>query len=95
MTWNTRRSFDTFWLVPTEYAKILPYGFVTCGFWGPPILRKRWRDQERLAMTKRDTIGPKMITHTFYYLGIYYLGINFLITQDICYTELSGRNSFV
>ena len=32
-----------------------------------------------------------MITHTHFY----YLGIIFLITQDICYTELSGRNSFV
>ena len=28
-------------------------------------------------------------THTFYYLGIH-----FPITQDICYTWLSGRNSF-
>ena len=29
-------------------------------------------------------------THIFCYVGI-----NFLIAQDICYTELSGRNSFV
>ena len=29
------------------------------------------------------------------YTHFYYFGINFLITQDICYTELSGRNSFV
>ena len=35
-------------------------------------------------------MGTKMITHTYYYLEI-----NFPITQDICYTGLSGRNSFV
>ena len=29
-------------------------------------------------------------THTFYYLGI-----NFPIAQDICYTGLSGRNDFM
>ena len=30
------------------------------------------------------------------YTTLFYdLGTNFLIAQDICYTELSGRNSFV
>ena len=37
------------------------------------------------------TMGPKMITYTYFY----YLRINFPITQDICYTGLSGRNYFV
>ena len=32
-----------------------------------------------------------MITRT----PFYYLGVDFPTTQDICYTELSGRNSFV
>ena len=37
-----------------------------------------------------NTKGPKMITHTFYHLGI-----NFSIAQAISYTGLAGRNRFV
>ena len=35
-------------------------------------------------------MGPKMITHIFIIWEF-----NFLIAQDICYTGLPGRNSFV
>ena len=35
-------------------------------------------------------MGPKMITHTSFYLGI-----NFQIAQDIFYTGVSGTNYFV
>ena len=33
------------------------------------------------------TMGPKMIAHNFYYLGII-----FPFTQDICYTGFSGKS---
>ena len=36
----------------------------------------------------KSTKGPKMIDYT----NVYYLGLNFRITQDICFTGLSGRN---
>ena len=31
-------------------------------------------------------MGPKMITHTCYYLGLHFPN-----AQDICYTELAGK----
>ena len=43
-----------------------------------------------IAQVFYSTMAPKMFlhTHTFYCLGI-----NFPITQDICYTRLSRRNA--
>ena len=42
-----------------------------------------------LFRPQKNYYGPKSITH------LYDLRINFPIAQDICYTGLSGRNSFV
>ena len=48
MIWNTRKSFDTFWPVPTKHSEILPYG-LRVGL-GACILRKAVFGTDDLCM---------------------------------------------
>ena len=70
-------------------ARLPPEGSLSCDtpltfVWGPRFVTF-------CPKSGPYTMGPKMITQDIFK----YLGINFSITQDICYTGLSGRNYFV
>ena len=58
--------------------------------WSVPICMVCVGPRIRIMGPMQDTMGTKMITTYSYYSGK-----SLSITQDICYTGLSGRNSLV